>query len=82
MSSAGETIRTARAEMEGYEKVYWSRDERRGVASLGSLPKDVAAMVKSSGMSRIARSCYVMVNGQTLCIVWLMGISTQSLDLP
>jgi hypothetical protein len=41
-------VRTVR-EVEGYEKVSWSRDDRRAVNSLGALPKEVNALVKSLG---------------------------------
>jgi hypothetical protein len=36
-------------EVEGYEKISWSRDDRRAVNSLGALPKEVNALVKSLG---------------------------------
>ena len=49
-TSVGETVRTTR-EVEGYDKVSWSRDDRRVVGSLGSLPKEVNGIIKSSGQS-------------------------------
>jgi len=49
-SSAGETTRTVRGEGEGSDRVYWSRDERCSVASVGALPREVASVVKRSGM--------------------------------
>jgi nuclear pore complex protein Nup133 len=54
-TSIAETIRTVR-EVEGYERISWSRDERRAVNSLGALPKEVNALVKSLGkLSRSGR---------------------------
>ena len=47
-TSVAETVRTVR-EVEGYEKISWSRDDRRAVNSLGALPKEVNALVKSLG---------------------------------
>lgn len=49
-TSVAETVRTVR-EVEGYEKISWSRDDRRAVNSLGALPKEVNALVKSLGES-------------------------------
>jgi hypothetical protein len=49
-TSVAETVRTVR-EVEGYEKISWSRDDRRAVNSLGALPKEVNALVKSLGKS-------------------------------
>lgn len=49
-TSVRETVRTAR-EVEGYDKVSWSRDDRRVVGSLGSLPKEVNGIIKSLGQS-------------------------------
>jgi len=50
-TSVAETVRTVR-EVEGYERISWSRDERRAVNSLGGLPKEVNALVKSLGEFR------------------------------
>lgn len=47
-TSVAETVRTVR-EIEGYEKISWSRDDRRAVNSLGALPKEVNALIKSLG---------------------------------
>ena len=48
-SSAGETVRTSRQEVDSYEKVYWSRDARKSVASAGPLPVEASRLIKSSG---------------------------------
>jgi len=53
-TSVAETVRTVR-EVEGYEKISWSRDDRRAVNSLGALPKEVNALVKSLGTFAIIR---------------------------
>lgn len=53
-STAAETIRTTR-EVEGYDKVSWSRTGRRAVSSLGGLPKEVNGIIKSLGVLRSLR---------------------------
>ena len=53
-SSAGDTIRTGRGEVEGYEKVMWARDERFAVGSAGALPREVQAVVKQTGKWSLA----------------------------
>nr|XP_019048984.1 hypothetical protein I302_02764 [Kwoniella bestiolae CBS 10118]OCF27914.1 hypothetical protein I302_02764 [Kwoniella bestiolae CBS 10118] len=77
-SSAGDTIRTTRPD-EGHEKdrVFWSRDERHLVSSLGSLPKEVASLIKGSDLvaNPIAghvdpKSGFAMVAGPYVCIAW------------
>ncbi|WWC66609.1 uncharacterized protein I206_100512 [Kwoniella pini CBS 10737] len=77
-SSAGDTVRTTRVE-EGYEKdrVFWSKDERHLVSSLGPLPKEVASLVKNSDFVAhpIAghvdpKSGFAMVASPSICIAW------------
>jgi hypothetical protein len=48
-STAGETMRTVRADDQGGEKVYWARNERVAISSAGQLPREVQALVKDSG---------------------------------
>jgi nuclear pore complex protein Nup133 len=48
-SSAGETIRTARAETDSYERVIWAKNDRTVVSSAGGLPKEVQSIIKQSG---------------------------------
>ncbi|OCF44072.1 hypothetical protein I317_02025 [Kwoniella heveanensis CBS 569] len=81
-SSAGETVRTINNNVEGgsggYEsRVYWSKDERHLVASLGGLPKEVANLLKGSDLvvNPIAghvdpRSGFAMVVNPSVCIAW------------
>lgn len=49
-SSVAETTRTVR-ELEGYDKISWSKDDRRVVSSLGGLPKEVNGIIRSLGVS-------------------------------
>ncbi|WWC86014.1 uncharacterized protein L201_000885 [Kwoniella dendrophila CBS 6074] len=85
-SSAGDTVRTTRLE-EGHEKdrVYWSRDERHLVTSLGPLPKEVASLIKSSDLvaNPIAghvdpKSGFAMVASPSTCIAWNYAKRTHS----
>ncbi|WWD16353.1 hypothetical protein CI109_100779 [Kwoniella shandongensis] len=79
-SSAGETVRTTRGGLEdGYDKdrVFWSRDERHVVSSLGGLPKEVAALIKGSDLvvNTVAghvdpKSGFAMVSTPKRCIAW------------
>ncbi|WWD09172.1 hypothetical protein V865_007294 [Kwoniella europaea PYCC6329] len=77
-SSAGDTVHTTRQD-EGYDKdrVFWSRDERHLVSSLGPLPKEVASLVKGSDLvaNPIAghvdsKSGFAMVASPSVCIAW------------
>ncbi|WRT63927.1 uncharacterized protein IL334_000854 [Kwoniella shivajii] len=77
-SSAGDTVRTTRID-EGYEKdrVFWSRDERHLVASLGQVPKEVASLIRGSDLvvNPIAghvdpQSGFAMVSSPSTCIAW------------
>ncbi|WVQ93625.1 hypothetical protein IAU59_000701 [Kwoniella sp. CBS 9459] len=79
-SSAGETVRTINnnAAESGYDsRVYWSKDERHLVASLGGLPKEVANLIKGSDLvvNPIAghvdpKSGFAMVVNPSVCISW------------
>ncbi|WVF65992.1 hypothetical protein IAT40_000730 [Kwoniella sp. CBS 6097] len=78
-SSAGETVRTINNAAEGgfEQRVYWSKDERHLVASLGGLPKEVASLIKGSDLvvNPIAghvdpRSGFAMVVNPSVCIAW------------
>lgn len=38
------------------DRTFWSRDERRAIASAGGLPKEVVGLIKASGMSTLKRT--------------------------
>ncbi|WWC58351.1 uncharacterized protein I303_100891 [Kwoniella dejecticola CBS 10117] len=77
-SSAGDTVRTTRVdESQDNSRVFWSRDERHLVSSLGLLPKEVAALVRNSDLVAhpIAghvdpKSGFAMVTSPSMCIAW------------
>ncbi|KAK8861724.1 hypothetical protein IAR55_002547 [Kwoniella newhampshirensis] len=78
-SSAGETVRTTRALEDGYDKVrvFWSKDERHVVSSLGGLPKEVAALIKDADLVVKTVSGHVdtgsgfaFVSTPRKCIAW------------
>ncbi|WVR03681.1 hypothetical protein IAU60_000676 [Kwoniella sp. DSM 27419] len=81
--SAGDTVRTIRMD-EGVEKdrVYWSRDQRHAVTSLGGVPKEVAMLIKASDLAVTGQadteSGFAMVVTTTTCIAWNYSKRTHS----
>jgi hypothetical protein len=61
-TSVAETIRTVR-EVEGYEKVSWSRDDRRAVNSLGALPKEVNHLIQGLSERHSIKTCWSTADG-------------------
>ncbi|EIW66527.1 hypothetical protein TREMEDRAFT_74725 [Tremella mesenterica DSM 1558] len=76
-SSAGDTIRTARHEVEQYEKVYWSKDATHAVSSAGPLPREVQQLVKGADLvvrplsgSIDPQSGFAFIASSSTCISW------------
>ncbi|RXK40460.1 hypothetical protein M231_02293 [Tremella mesenterica] len=85
-SSAGDTIRTARHEVEQYEKVYWSKDATHAVSSAGPLPREVQQLVKGAedlvvrplSGSIDPQSGFAFIASSSTCISWNYAKRTHS----
>ncbi|GFZ42386.1 hypothetical protein JCM24511_00101, partial [Saitozyma sp. JCM 24511] len=76
-STAGETIRTVRADDQVGEKVYWARNERVAISSAGQLPREVQALVKDSDLTTQPvsghldlESGFALVTTSDGCVAW------------
>ncbi|KAK4686173.1 hypothetical protein P7C73_g3957, partial [Tremellales sp. Uapishka_1] len=85
-SSAGETVRTVRNEGPAEnERLYWGRDDRHAVASVGQLPTEVLRLVR--GIDLITNSIvgqldphsgFAFVLTPEVCIAWNYSKRTHS----
>ncbi|WVO24839.1 uncharacterized protein IAS62_006218 [Cryptococcus decagattii] len=82
--SIAETIRTERPANEK-EKVFWSKDERHSVTSLGELPGEAAALIKASDLvvdpvtAQVdGTTGFAMLSSARACIAWNYSKRTHS----
>ncbi|ADV23780.1 Hypothetical protein CGB_H0250C [Cryptococcus gattii WM276] len=82
--SIAETIRTERPANEK-EKVFWSKDERHSVTSLGELPGEATALIKASDLvvdpvtAQVdGTTGFAMLSSARACIAWNYSKRTHS----
>ncbi|OWZ65412.1 hypothetical protein AYX14_06233 [Cryptococcus neoformans] len=82
--SIAETIRTERP-VDEKEKVFWSKDERHSVISLGKLPEEAAVLIKTSDLvvdpvtAQVdGKTGFALVSSPRACIAWNYSKRTHS----
>ncbi|ORY21434.1 Non-repetitive/WGA-negative nucleoporin C-terminal-domain-containing protein, partial [Naematelia encephala] len=84
-STAGDTTRIGKLEVDGYERATWRKDEMLEVASAGGLPKEVRQIIKESDLVTTAVSGHVDISSgfafvvtPSSCIAWNFQKRTHS----